>query len=154
MHGKLLAVDLLKVVLFGLLMLLFGTGWIPADRAFAADKYRVLINCDLHQGDCQQTLGGHKVILMVTPRPVTAMTDLTFRVTFEGAPAMDKPPYIDLGMPGMNMGKNQVQLKSIGNGVYQGRGVIVRCKSGRRTWRASVTCPGIGTTDFIFDVVY
>jgi len=83
------------------------------------------------------------------------MQDLMFQVSLGGKlPKVIRLPYIDLGMPGMNMGPNRVQLKSAGNATYEGRGVIVRCPSGRRTWQATVTIPDVGQTDFIFDVVY
>ena len=121
----------------------------------ADDKYRDLINCDLHQGVCTQNLPGSTVTLAITPRPVKAMQDLLFQVTFSAKlPPNAKLPYIDLGMPGMKMGPNRVQLKSVGNDTYEGRGVIVKCPSGRRTWRATVTVPDFGQTDFIFDVIY
>lgn len=121
----------------------------------AGDKYRELINCDLHQGACTQNLSGSTVTLAVTPRPVKAMQDLLFQVTFNvKLPPNAKLPYIDLGMPGMKMGPNRVQLKSAGNDTYEGWGVIVKCPSGHRTWRARLTVPVVGQTDFIFDVIY
>ena len=121
----------------------------------AGDKYQEMINCDLHQGVCTQDLSGSTVSLAVTPRPVQAMQDLLFQVTFsDRLPPNTKQPYIDLGMPGMKMGPNRVQLKSTGNHTFEGRGVIVRCPSGRRTWRATITVPGFGHADFIFDVIY
>ena len=122
--------------------------------ALGADKHQKLINCNLHEGPCTQTLAGTIVGLAVSPRPVNAMADLVFRVTLAGNPALESAPYIDLDMPGMNMGKNQVQLRSVGAGTYEGPGVIVRCKSGRRTWRATIALPGIGKSAFVFDVVY
>jgi hypothetical protein len=124
-------------------------------RISAGDKYQEMINCDLHAGSCTQSFLKNTVTLEVTPRPVKAMQDLSFKVTPNGKlPPNTKPSYIDLGMPGMNMGPNRVQLKSTGNSTYEGRGVIVRCPSGRRTWRATVTIPGMGQIDFIFDVIY
>ena len=121
----------------------------------AADKYRELINCDLHQGACAQKLSGSTVTLAVTPRPVKAMQDLLFQVTFSAKlPPNAQLPFIDLSMPGMKMGPNRVQLKSAGNDTYEGWGVIVKCPSGRRTWRAKLTVPAVGQTDFIFDVIY
>ena len=121
----------------------------------AGEKYQEMINCDLHQGACTQNLAGFTVTLEVSPRPVKAMHDLLFQVTFSGKlPSNTKLPYIDLGMPGMKMGPNRVQLKSEGNHTYEGRGVIVKCPSGRRTWRARVTIPDVGHTNFIFDVIY
>ena len=126
-----------------------------AGGANAGDKYRELINCDLHRGACTRNLAGSTVTLTVAPRPVKAMQDLSFKLTLNGKlPPNTTLPYIDLGMPGMNMGPNRVQLKSAGNDTYEGRGVIVRCPSGRRTWQATVTIPDVGQTDFIFDVIY
>jgi hypothetical protein len=130
--------------------LLAAPGCILADN-----KYQEMINCDLHRGACTQNLSGSTITLAVTPRPVKAMQDLLFRVNFSAKlPPNAKLPYIDLGMPGMKMGPNRVQLKSAGNNTYEGRGVIVKCPSGRRTWCATVTVPDFGQTDFIFDVIY
>ena len=121
----------------------------------ANDKYQEMINCDLHQGACTRNLAGSTVTLTVAPRPVKAMQDLLFQVRITGkVPSSAQLPYIDLGMPGMNMGPNRVQLKSVGNDTYEGQGVIVRCPSGRRTWQATVAIPDVGQTDFIFDVIY
>ena len=121
----------------------------------AGDKYQEMINCDVHRGACVQNLEGSTVTLTVTPRPVKAMQDLLFQVNITGKLVeITQLPYIDLGMPGMNMGPNRVQLESVGNDTFEGQGVIVRCPSGRRTWQATVTIPGIGQSDFIFDVVY
>jgi len=138
------------MVLLATLFLLTAAGPIGA-----GDKYQEMINCDLHRGACTQNLEGATITLTVTPRPVKAMQDLLFQVRLSGKlPEVTQLPYIDLGMPGMNMGPNRVQLKSAGKAVYEGRGVIVRCPSGRRTWQATVTVPDLGQTDFIFDVIY
>lgn len=121
----------------------------------AGDPHQEMINCDLHRGACTQNLAGSTVTLTVTPRPVKAMQDLLFRVRLNGKhPPDNEQPYIDLGMPGMNMGPNRVKLQSKGNAIYEGSGVIVRCRSGRRTWQATVTIPGTGQAEFIFDVIY
>ena len=121
----------------------------------ADDKYQNMINCDLHKGSCSQTLSENTVTLEVTPRPVKAMQDLSFKISLTGnQPSGTKPPYIDLGMPGMKMGPNRVHLKPTGKDTYEGRGVIVKCPSGRRIWRATVIIPGVGQADFIFDVIY
>jgi hypothetical protein len=50
--------------------------------------------------------------------------------------------------------KDRMLLKSSGKFTYKGWSVIVRCPNGRRTWRATVTIPEVGQTDFIFDVIY
>ncbi len=121
----------------------------------AGDKYQEMINCDLHAGPCTQSFSENTVTLEVTPRPIKALQNLSFKVTLTGKKLISpKAPYIDLGMPGMNMGPNRVQLKSAGSHSYEGRGVIVKCPSGRRTWQATVTIPDAGQTEFIFDVIY
>jgi hypothetical protein len=136
--GLLFAILLLLVTLFS------------ADTVFAGSA---TINCQAHEGACTLPLGQETVTLEITPRPVTAMQDSTFTVKISGnQPA--QAPYIDLGMPAMKMGPNRVQLKAAGEGTYSGKGVIVRCKSGRRTWFANVIVPGAGEAKFIFDVVY
>jgi hypothetical protein len=118
--------------------------------AFADDS---AINCDAHKGACSQTLGDLTVSLEIAPRPVKAVQDLIFKVSLSGNP-LPQDPYIDLGMPGMKMGPNRVELKNTGPGTFEGQGVIVRCPSGRRTWFANVTIPEAGEVKFIFDVIY
>jgi hypothetical protein len=112
-----------------------------------------LVNCNIQRGACVRELEGGKLTLDILPRPVKAMQDLVFRLTLSGI----KPtasPHIDLGMPGMDMGPNRVRLKTVDSGVYEGTGIIVRCPSGRKVWRAKVTIPDIGAVDFIFNVIY
>jgi len=81
------------------------------------------------------------------------MKDLKFQVILSGEKKIPAP-YIDLGMPGMNMGPNRVELRSVSDNVYEGQGIIVRCPSGRRTWKATVTLPEVGKVEFVFDVIY
>jgi hypothetical protein len=83
------------------------------------------IDCDVHAGPCKATLKNNQLSLDVEPKPVKAMKDLTFTITFSG-PRPQAPPYIDLAMPGMNMGRNRVILELKGESVFQGKGVIVR----------------------------
>lgn len=122
--------------------------------AIGEDGTVSMVNCDIQKGPCEKTLADTKVTLEVLPRPVQAMRDLTFRVTVTEYGKLSASPHIDLNMPAMDMGANQVQLKDLGGGVFEGQGVIVRCRSGRRTWRARITLPDLGRADFIFDVVH
>lgn len=124
----------------------------PASAA-SEKKADASANCDIQTGTCVQTLGSGSVTLEILPRPVTAMTDLTFRVTLEGL-SPDGNPGIDLGMPGMSMGPNHVTLEKTPKGGYIGTGVIVRCPSGKTLWQADVSIPETGTATFVFDVVY
>lgn len=129
---------------------------LAATPASAVDRDRTgsMANCDIQKGPCEKDVAGVQVTLDVTPRPVQAMRDLTFRVTVSDFGKLSANPYIDLNMPAMDMGPNQVTLKDLGNGVFEGSGVIVRCRSGRKTWRARVTLPGLGRADYVFDVVH
>ncbi len=133
-------------LIFGLLVLAPGLSVAP--QASEADT-----DCDIHAQSCQKAIGDRTVELDIHPKPVSAMKDLTFRVTVSGEP-LDQAPSIDLGMPGMHMGPNHVTLDRTSPTTYEGQGVIVRCPSGKRIWRATVTLPKIGKADFTFDVVY
>jgi hypothetical protein len=130
------------------ILLVFGLIISPSASASDAE-----INCDAHNGACSQPLGDRTVSLEIEPRPVKAMQDLVFKVSISGDPAT-KSPYIDLGMPVMKMGPNRVLLKPAGPGHYEGKGVIVRCKSGRRTWFTNIIIPDSGEVKFVFDVIY
>jgi hypothetical protein len=133
---------------FFLIGIYVGGSWFA--QAMAADTK---INFDAHKGICSQSSGDITVSLEINPRPVKAMQDLVFRVSINGA-SPTKQPHIDLGMPAMKMGPNQVTLKPTGPGTYEGTGVIVRCPSGKRTWFANVIVPEAGEVKFIFDVIY
>jgi hypothetical protein len=135
--------------MFFVLLGMFVWGGVSA----AGETGLSVVNCDVQNGACTRTMGGGSVTLEIRPRPVKAMTDLTFLIKSKGLPEKALP-FIDLNMLVMDMGKNRVLLKRKGQGVYQGKGVIVRCRSGIRTWSAKVTFPGVGTTEFIFDVLY
>lgn len=142
-----LKIVFLFFILIGILV--FG-GPLASGPALAAES---TVNCDAHKGVCSQSSGDLTVSLEIVPRPVKAMQDLVFKVSIEGSsPA--KHPHIDLGMPAMKMGPNQVSLKPTGPGTYEGTGVIVRCPSGKKTWFANVIVPESGEVKFIFDVIY
>lgn len=145
MHPNRLTYSLTMTIAFFL-----TAAFLSAGNAFAGSA---AINCQAHEGPCTLPLGGQTVTLEITPRPVTAMRTSVFAVTVSGKQPTGAP-YIDLGMPAMKMGPNRVMLKPAGNGAYTGKGVIVRCKSGRRTWFANVVVPGEGEARFVFDVVY
>lgn len=121
-----------------------GLGWDEAQRKAA------VADCDLSAGPCQRLLeaAGARVTLEIEPRPVRSMKDLTFTVRAwrDGFPiggaseaGTEWQAEIALAMPGMYMGENRVRLAPLGPGAWRGRGVIVRCPSGRRTWSAEVT---------------
>jgi hypothetical protein len=95
--------------------------------------------------------GSQRVLLDIAPIPVKAMKELTFSVDLPGYGAAGIP-WVDLGMPGMRMPPNRVDLVKEGDGRYRGKGVLVKCTGGTRTWTATVNLPGKGTALFTFDV--
>ncbi len=111
-------------------------------------------DCDVDSGECEKKTIGREVIFSVTPKPVKAMEELTFRLVVRPDPPSSAVPILGLGMPGMYMGKNQVLLKRGPDGTYTGKGVIPRCPSGRRLWRATVEIPDGEKVSFTFNVAY
>ena len=107
---------------------------------------------DIHAGPVTGRAGGQTVVLDISPKPVAAMRELSFTVELPGYDGPDAP-VIDLDMPGMRMPPNRVRLVLDGPGRYRGKGVIVRCRSGKRRWTATVTLPGGDRAVFAFDVV-
>ncbi len=109
-----------------------GLHW-DADQASAARP-----DCAVSAGPCTKASGGGVTLtLEVSPRPVRAMTDLVFVVS--SSTPLGGDAELALTMPGMYMGDNRVRLARGADGRLAGKGVIVRCPSGRRTWSAAVT---------------
>lgn len=100
------------------------------------------IDCDIHAGSCFKAITEDSIIVEfnINPKPVRSMSNLVFSITLKekDKPILDANVEIDLTMPGMFMAKNRVFLKHKGNGRYEGKGVIVRCLSGKRIWKADV----------------
>lgn len=102
-------------------------------------------------GAPQEAAGNPDVLLDISPKPVRPMKELTFSVEAPGYQG-DGRPWIDLGMEGMRMPPNRVDLAKDPDGRYRGKGILVRCRSGRKTWTATVHLPGTGHAVFSFDV--
>jgi len=154
MIGFLNSIRLRRSIRLSALLIVYGfllVFWLTVSPSASASELE--INCDAHKGVCSRPLGNQIISLEIMPRPVKAMQDLVFKVSVSGYPP-SKSPFIDLGMPAMKMGPNRVMLKPAGQGHYEGKGVIVRCKSGRRTWFANVIIPEAGEVKFVFDVIY
>jgi len=151
---KRVLISSLKLVILVILCLPNTVNHEAARDAIGADLgHEAPVHYDIQRGPCTKELAGMTVTLDVLPKPVKAMKDLKFRVTLSGAKPV-RAAYIDLGMPGMDMGPNRVDLRLVKDNVYEGEGVIVRCPSGRRTWKATVTLPEVGKVEFLFDVIY
>ena len=134
------------------ILLLFFIVCMP-DALFASESKKKQINCDIQNQQCVQPILNGSIVFNIQPKPVKAMKDLIFEVKVKDI-NMTGSPIIDLSMPGMKMGKNKVKMKMISKGVYQGTGIIVRCPSGKTIWQATINLSGIGSANFIFDVIY
>ena len=109
-------------------------------------------DCDIQGGPCSRTIGSTEVILDITPRPVIAMNTLRFEVKLRNFTPAPERLILDLRMPGMEMGINQVVLTREPSGSYSGKGIIVKCPSGRKLWKATIWIPDTGETAFVFEV--
>ena len=94
-----------------------------------------------------------RVRFAITPQPVRAMKLLLFKVTLQdyGEP---QSIIVDLSMPNMIMGINQVTMKKSSSGVYEGQGIIPICPTGKKLWQARIIIDNQVEGKFFFDVHY
>ncbi len=130
------------VIMLGALA--FGTA--PAAAEPAADSNAI------HAGPCTRSAAGREVTLEIDPKPVKHMKELTFRVTVEPCEGLAPNLLLDLSMPGMVMGRNQVRMSKRSGCTWEGKGLIVRCMSGRTLWKATLLSPELGNPAFTFNV--
>lgn len=131
-----------------------GQGTLPfQERVFVNEPSKAV-----KQGNSwEKDLGNLHILFDINPKPLKALKELSFRVTIKD-PAPKAAPAtvsIDLSMPGMFMGKNLVSLREMAPGIYEGTGVVTKCRSGRKIWQAEVRIErpeNIATAAFIFEV--
>ncbi|MGC2061934.1 MAG: FixH family protein [Thermodesulfovibrionales bacterium] len=124
----------------GLFLFLILIPLLACGREKTADR----IDCDIDAGPCTKTIAAEspvQVTLEIGPRPLSAMKRLLFRVKAveKDAAIKDAEVFIDLTMPGMSMMENRIQLRQAKDNSYVGEGVIVKCSSGGKVWRADIT---------------
>ena len=143
------------MILLGCLLVLtlIGSGFGGKDAAVAAEPAEALVDCNIQSGGCTKALGARQITLDIQPKPVKALALLKFSVTVSGE-AVPQAPLIDLDMPEMPMGPNIVKLRRTRDRVFEGEGFIVKCPSGSRVWRATVSFPELGMVEYTFHVVY
>ncbi len=116
------------------------------------------IDCDIHKSHCFKSIGDISVIFDCNPKPVKSMSEIIFSVTLKekDKPIPDASVEIYLTMPGMFMGENRILLVHKEKGRYEGKGVIMRCPSGKRIWKADIIieCPSKKTVHaaYVFEV--
>ena len=129
---------------------------VAPDPALSEDK---AAKCDIQRGPCTaRTSDGVTVVFDIQPKPVVAMAELKFFVTI-GLPGKSTASVsslaLDLSMPGMHMGPNQPVLKRTGSGRYEGTGIIPRCVTGKKTWKAAIIMrlpDRVSIAAFLFEV--
>lgn len=116
-------------------------------------------DCNLAAGACVKSLQGNRVSFDVLPKPVASMTELVFTVSLSanGRPFKAEHVSLDLTMPGMYMGANRPALTLGEDGKYSGKGILPRCPSGQKIWKAEIVIerPSSGEaplkTSFLFE---
>jgi hypothetical protein len=132
----------LAATIAGALGAILATVWVGSkvrEETVVAQPYEegLLHSCDLRDGPCARPLeGGGEVTLELAPRPLRTMQDLAVRVQVSGAAADEVS--VRFAMPGMEMGENRSALAPTGGGRFDGKAVLVRCRSGRKDWIAEV----------------
>jgi hypothetical protein len=109
--------------------------------------------CRLRQGPCTLTFAeGGSVTLAIEPQGIPVLTPLAFRVDLDGLQALGVE--LDFAGVDMNMGYNRVALERVGDGPYQGKGMLPVCVRDRMTWEAKVlvqTRAGLMVAPFRFE---
>ncbi|MFN3740253.1 MAG: hypothetical protein ACK4TF_06215 [Thermodesulfovibrionales bacterium] len=108
--------------------------------------------CDFEKVLCIKRTDNIEVRLDIEPKPLQAFRETAFIITIKGDEGLPNELLLDLNMPGMFMGKNQVILKRVEKNKYKGTGVIPRCPSGKTLWQADIFVPGEGSVNFKFHV--
>jgi len=107
-----------------------------------AENKMSLTDCNFNKGPCTKRLEKSDLIITldINPKPLTAMSELQFSVMINQdiVPVSNATVTVDLTMPGMYMGKNQVLLKPSKDNKYEGSGIIPMCPSGAKAWMAEV----------------
>jgi hypothetical protein len=114
-------------------------------------------DCDIGRGTCVKNIGeGVSASFDITPKPVKTMSERLFSVVLRkgGAPLTGATVTLDLSMPGMYMARNRVSLVHAGEGIYEGKGIIVKCPSGRKVWRARIAIDQAGKNRAVADYTF
>jgi hypothetical protein len=133
---------MVKIIMTLLMLIIFPYGVSTAQEP----------DCDIQEGPCVSESGSLRIVFDALPKPVRSMQELTFHVETEGLRDRPETLLLDLSMPGMRMGPNRVELRRAGDGSYEGKGVIVKCPSGRKLWKATVLFGDEQIAEFTFTV--
>lgn len=97
------------------------------------------IQCHFQTAPCHAILkDGTSVEFKILPYPIQPLTELTFELRLTNQPVKTESVELTLTMPTMSMPENRVHLLSMGEGLFIGKGSIVRCISGDRLWNGFI----------------
>lgn len=109
-------------------------------------------SCDLQKTACTLKLpGGGEVTLDIQPKPIPLVQNINITVNTDVIKA--EAVSVDFKGTTMNMGPNNVRLKSSTPNVYSGKGMLPVCIRNSMEWQADVylqTSEGIIIAPFIF----
>ncbi len=120
-------------------------------------RREVATDCEVDGWPCVKNIGeGLSVSFDINPKPLKTMSQLLLSVVLKrgDAPVTGATVTVDLSMPGMYMAANRVSLSHKREGLYEGKGVIVRCPSGRRVWRARIAVEEQGKNPTVADYTF
>ena len=106
---------------------------------------------NIHGGPCTISAGNHSITLNIEPKPVKAMQELTFNLRITPCDKLPDKLILDLSMPGMQMGKNQITLVKKSSCLYDGKGIIVRCMSRQTLWQVTILSDELNNPTFTFN---
>lgn len=134
----------LSSISFFLMLVLFG----------CSSGTEATADCDPHAGPCTKEVEEYGITLDINPKPVRHMKELTFDVQLsDNSPTLSSDTLVlGLSMPGMDMGKNEVLLRKVEDNRYTGKGIIVKCSSGKTLWRATLFMDDNTKPAFTFNV--
>lgn len=97
------------------------------------------IQCHFEISPCHAILkDGTSVEFKILPYPIQPLTDLRFELRLTNQPVKTESVELTLTMPTMSMPENRVRLLPVGEGLFIGKGSIVRCMSGDRLWNGFI----------------
>jgi hypothetical protein len=96
-----------------------------------------LSDCDLHQGSCETALpDGGKVTFSILPKTIPLTEPLQLQVQVQGKKV--RKVEVDFSGVSMNMGYNRPRLQAVGEGRFEGEGLLPVCIRQRMDWEAKL----------------
>jgi len=125
------------VLLFGVVIATAGYKYKYSRQKLPVVNMTLPPSCDLHKGACSLTQAGiGTVSLSITPRPIPLVKPL--RIVVRTNVTGIQHVAVDFRGVDMDMGYNRFLMKYMGNGKYQGGGMLPVCVRTHMMWEARV----------------